>query len=140
MFCRNCNAQNPDDSRFCNRCGAPLFESAPPSREPTAPINNSSAIISLIVNVIIFNVVGLIFSILSLVNYNDYEAAIRAGNFLLAESKKNASKKYSKIAFIIAGILFAIEIAAVFIFFIWTSVFSVGVFKTIFNEGINCRI
>ncbi|MBV9097904.1 MAG: zinc-ribbon domain-containing protein [Frankiaceae bacterium] len=30
VFCTQCGQQNPDDSRFCARCGAPL--SAPPPR------------------------------------------------------------------------------------------------------------
>ena len=89
MYCRNCNAQNPENSRYCNYCGAPLGDCVPPDREQTSPLNNSTAIISLIMNIVIFNIVGLIFAILSLVNYNDYEAALRTGNFLLAENRKN---------------------------------------------------
>lgn len=140
MYCRNCNAQNPENSRYCNYCGAPLGDCVPPDRELTPPLNNSTAIISLIMNIVIFNIVGLIFAILSLVNYNDYEAALRKGNFLLAENRKNASKRYSKAAFIVAGIFLVIGIIAVVIFFVWTSIFSVGVFQTIFGESINCRI
>ena len=140
MYCRNCNAQNPENSRYCNYCGAPLGDCVPPDRELTPPLNNSTAIISLIMNIVIFNIVGLIFAILSLVNYNDYEAALRTGNFLLAENRKNASKRYSKAAFIVAGIFLVIGIIAVVIFFVWTSIFSVGVFQTIFGESINCRI
>ncbi len=138
MYCRNCNAQNPENSRYCNYCGAPLGDCVPPDRELTPPLNNSTAIISLIMNIVIFNIVGLIFAILSLVNYNDYEAALRKGNFLLAENRKNASKRYSKAAFIVAGIFLVIGIIAVVIFFVWTSIFSVGVFRTIFGEIINC--
>lgn len=139
MYCRNCNAQNPENSRYCNYCGAPLGDDCvPPDRELTPPLNNSTAIISLIMNIVIFNIVGLIFAILSLVNYNDYEAALRTGNFLLAESRKNASKRYSKAAFIVAGIFLVIGIIAVVIFFVWISIFSVGVFRTIFGEIINC--
>ena len=138
MYCRNCNAQNPENSRYCNYCGAPLGDCVPPDRELTPPLNNSTAIISLIMNIVIFNIVGLIFAILSLVNYNDYEAALRTGNFLLAENRKNASKRYSKAAFIVAGIFLVIGIIAVVIFFVWTSIFSVGVFRTIFGEIINC--
>ena len=138
MYCRNCNAQNPENSRYCNYCGAPLGDCVPPDRELTPPLNNSTAIISLIMNIVIFNIVGLIFAILSLVNYNDYEAALRTGNFLLAESRKNASKRYSKAAFIVAGIFLVIGIIAVVIFFVWISIFSVGVFRTIFGEIINC--
>ncbi len=140
MYCRNCNAPNPENSRFCNNCGAPLAGTEPqqgPCGEQTAPINNSSAIISLIVNIAIFNIVGLIFAILSLMNYNNYEAAIRVCNFPLAENYKNASKKYSKIALIFAGLLFAAEIVVVIIVFICTSILSVGVLNNVFDSIIH---
>ena len=141
MYCRNCNAQNPENSRYCNYCGAPLGDDCvPPDRELTPPLNNSTAIISLIVNIVFFNILGIVFAILSLINYNNYEDAVRARNFTLAESYKSSAKKYSKIAIIVAGIILVVEIVAVVIFFVWTSIFSVGVFQTIFGESINCRI
>ena len=117
MYCRNCNAPNPENSRFCNNCGAPLAGTEPqqgPCGEQTAPINNSSAIISLIVNIAIFNIVGLIFAILSLMNYNNYEAAIRVCNFPLAA-----------------------EIVVVIIVFICTSILSVGVLNNVFDSIIH---
>ena len=138
MYCRNCNAQNPENSRYCNYCGAPLGDCVPPDREQTSPLNNSTAIISLIVNIVFFNILGIVFAILSLINYNNYEDAVRARNFTLAESYKSSAKKYSKIAIIVAGIILVVEIVAVVIFFVWTSIFSVGVFRTIFGEIINC--
>lgn len=52
--------------------------------EPTPPLNNTMAIISIVLNVVIFNILGLIFAILSLTNYNDYESALRAGNLALS--------------------------------------------------------
>lgn len=37
MFCNKCGNQNPDDSRFCSRCGAPLWMSSPAPVEPVMP-------------------------------------------------------------------------------------------------------
>ena len=36
MFCNKCGNQNPDDSRFCSRCGAPLWTA--PSPTPVEPV------------------------------------------------------------------------------------------------------
>ncbi len=38
MFCTRCGASNPDDARFCQKCGAPIAASAlPASPGPSAP-------------------------------------------------------------------------------------------------------
>lgn len=76
-----------------------------PQGEPTAAISNTMAIVSIVLNIVVFNVVGLIFAILSLTNYNSYEGALRAGNIALAEQFKAKSKKYSKVAIILVIIM-----------------------------------
>lgn len=47
MYCRNCGLQLPDDSKFCNRCGAPQDYVQPPqqssaSQQSSAPQQNSA--------------------------------------------------------------------------------------------------
>ncbi len=45
MFCTQCGQQNPDDSRFCARCGAPIGSSAgsaPSGVETTSTISLSA--------------------------------------------------------------------------------------------------
>ena len=40
MFCTQCGHQNPDDSRFCGRCGAPVHRAAEPAAvESTSTIS-----------------------------------------------------------------------------------------------------
>ena len=145
MYCKNCNAYNPDDSRFCSNCGAALEEqrgesigsgqphstnvynepyssnqyTAPGYSQPysplqdEAPFKNTNAIIAIILNVVFFNVIGLVLAILSLTNFNDYESALRQGNFPLAQTYKDKSKKYSKIAIILSIVIGEIEILCI---------------------------
>ena len=86
--------------------------------EPTAPLNNTMAIVSIVINIVIFNVLGLIFAILSLTNYNSYESALRAGNFTLSEQLKARSKKYSKVAIIIAIVMAVLAVIAGIVAFV----------------------
>lgn len=138
MYCRNCNAQNPENSRYCNYCGAPLGDCAPPDCELTAPLNNGTAVVSLILNIAFFNILGLVFAILSLINYNNYESAVRAMNFTLAESYKGYAKKYSKIAIVIAVAFLAVEIIIAIAVLLWLGVFSFGVLIKFFDGSIFC--
>ena len=86
--------------------------------EPTAPLNNTMAIVSIVINIVIFNVLGLIFAILSLTNYNSYESALRAGNIALSEQLKAKSKKYSKVAIIIAIVMAVLAVIAGIVAFV----------------------
>lgn len=171
MYCKNCNAYNDDNSRFCCQCGAQLEKSegndysAPqgaeengfknqysaeprqdfysseqdqgcsqpqfsqpnygvPMNEPTAPLNNTMAIISIVINVVVFNIIGLIFAILSLTNYNSYEEALRARNFALSEEYKIKSKKYSKISIAVAIVMAVLAVVGGIITFVL--IFRVG--------------
>ncbi|MDO4380600.1 MAG: zinc ribbon domain-containing protein [Clostridia bacterium] len=159
MYCKNCNAYNDDNSRFCCQCGAQLEKSegndysAPqgaeengfkdqysaeprqdyssaeqnqsysrpqysqpnygaPMNEPTAPLSNTMAIVSIVINIVVFNVIGLIFAILSLTNYNSYESALRARNYALSEQFKAKSKKYSKVSIILAIVMAVLAFVA----------------------------
>lgn len=131
MYCKNCNSYNDDNSRFCCQCGAQLevpAASSPqseqtyaapqngapqysqpnyyaPQGEPTPSLNNTMAIVSIVINIVFFNVIGLIFAILSLTNYNSYESALRAGNIALAEQFKAKSKKFSKVAIVLVIVM-----------------------------------
>ena len=42
MFCTQCGQQNPEDSRFCGRCGAPV--AAAPSASPERSVETTSTI------------------------------------------------------------------------------------------------
>lgn len=81
--------------------------------EPTAPLNNTMSIIAIVLNVVIFNILGIVFAVLSLTNYNGYESALRAGNLALSEQLKAKSKKYSKVAIILCVVVAVISILAI---------------------------
>lgn len=36
MYCTKCAAENPDDARFCGKCGATIHAQAPTSAPPTS--------------------------------------------------------------------------------------------------------
>jgi hypothetical protein len=44
VFCTQCGQQNPDDSRFCARCGAPTGRSMPGERPAEAGTDSTSTI------------------------------------------------------------------------------------------------
>ncbi len=37
MFCQNCGAENPNETRFCSSCGSPLTFSQPVNQAPIMP-------------------------------------------------------------------------------------------------------
>ena len=86
--------------------------------EPTAPLNNTMSIVAIVLNIVVFNIIGLIFAILSLTNYNDYESALRAGNIALSEQLKAKSKKYSKVAIILCIVVAVLGLIAGIIAFV----------------------
>ena len=86
--------------------------------EPTAPLNNTMSIVAIVLNIVVFNIIGLIFAILSLTNYNSYESALRAGNLALSEQLKAKSKKYSKVAIILCIVVAVLGLIAGIIAFV----------------------
>lgn len=96
-----------------NQYTAPGYSQPYSPLQNEAPFKNTNAIIAIILNVVFFNVIGLVLAVLSLTNFNDYEAALRQGNFPLAQTYKDKSKKYSKIAIILSIIIGAIGILCI---------------------------
>lgn len=84
-----------------------------PSGELTAHLNSTFSIIVLIVNVVFFNLIGVILSVLSLSNYNNYENELRNRNFHEAEVFKMKSKRYAKIALVLEIIFIILSVIAI---------------------------
>ena len=91
-----------------NQYGAPGYSQPYGQVYDETPLNNTNSIIAIILNVVIFNIIGLVLAVLSLTSFNDYESALRNGNFQLAQTYKEKSKRYSKIAIILSIVLGAI--------------------------------
>ena len=100
------------------------------------PFSNTKAIIAIVLNIVIFNVIGLIFAILSLTNYNSYESAFRAGNIPLAEQLKAKSQKYSKIAIILCIVFAVIGAIAGIIAFISVFIFAADQSVSAFDPNV----
>ena len=47
MFCTQCGQQNPDDSRFCARCGAPMNPSPPGGGDPVVETTSTISLSAL---------------------------------------------------------------------------------------------
>ena len=116
----NGNYQNANPSSYDNGYGnSGAYGFNQPSGELTAHLNSTFSIVVLIINIVFFNLIGVILSVLSLSNYNNYENELRNRNFSAAEVFKTKSKRYAKIALIleiIFVILSAIAIVAIAVF------------------------
>ena len=136
MYCSNCNQYNDDRNRFCAFCGAPLQKQQtetpnagsyqaqqpqqsyqqpwqPPQNELTKPITMATPVVSLILNIVFFNPVGLILAVLSLLNFNNYTSEKNRGAMENAETYKHKSKTFAVIANVLAVLTFILLVAAV---------------------------
>ena len=142
MYCPSCNSYNDDANRFCASCGAPLQKQQaeqpdagsweapqqnsysyqqpyqPPYSsslaEPTKPITMATPVVALILNVVFFNLIGLVLGILSLVNFNNYTSEKNRGSIELAETYKHKSKTFATIADVL-GILTLVFVVAMIV-------------------------
>ena len=137
MYCRNCNAFNEDGSRFCSSCGAPLEpqpqQAAPqqgaytppqgpqppyqqpyygtqPPMEPTKPLTSTLPIVALILSILSVNVISILLGAFSLVNFNRYTAALRAGDFGSAEQYKARSRRLATISLVVTVVMFVLGV------------------------------
>ena len=121
MRCEKCGTDNPDNANFCLRCGErisitslnqnePQPDNLDASVEKAELFSKTMPIVSLVLNFVIFNVIGLIFAVLSLANYSSYETALNEGNIALSTEHESWSKKYAKIAIIIAIVVAVIAV------------------------------
>ena len=86
---------------------------AAPPAEPTKPLTMTTPVVAIILNVVFFNILGLIFAVLSLVNYNNYSSEKMRGGIELAETYKRKSRTYSTVAIVLAVITILCIVAVV---------------------------
>lgn len=115
MICKNCNMNNSLEAKFCTNCGQKLEEPQPiiqnnmnnsNNMNANIPVYNSaSAIIALILSVLCCGgQLGLIFSILSLVEGSKVKQFVSQGNIQAANMSLDQAKKWDTIAWIVIGI------------------------------------
>ena len=68
----------------------------PPQNELTKPITMATPVVSLILNIVFFNPVGLILAVLSLLNFNNYTSEKNRGAMENAETYKHKSKTFAR--------------------------------------------
>ena len=108
-----------------------------PLAEPTKPLTMTTPVVSIILNVVFFNIIGLIFAVLSLINYNNYSSEKLRGAIELAETYKRKSRTYSKVAIVFAvlTILLCIGIVVAAVVFGVLSLSSGGAPEFNFDSG-----
>lgn len=137
MICKNCNANNADGAKFCVGCGMPLDGGAQPVNNNTqnyqaAPNYNAAAavptynmtpaIIAIVVSVLCCGgPIGLIFSILSLVEGNKVKNFVAQGDMANANNSLATAKKWNKFAWI------AIAVCAVLVVLYCIFVFGIAI-------------
>ncbi|MGN0443019.1 MAG: hypothetical protein ACI4F5_00195 [Acutalibacteraceae bacterium] len=84
------------------------------------PVSKGKVIAALIVGVLCGGLLGLIFAVLALVAYGDYDSAVARGDYATAQQKAEKIKTYNKLAWIFDIIGIVIVVLAVAAFFAFT--------------------
>lgn len=85
--------------------------------QPMQKKSNTISIIATVIAALTGNVLGIIFGILSIVKFNDYERLYNFGNFAEAERIAKKSKKYAIVAIVLSVVALAIIPIAISAFF-----------------------
>lgn len=92
---------------------------------PTPNVTKNKVIAALVIGILFGGIIGIIFAVLALVAYGDYESAVARGDFSTATLKCEKIKTYNKIAWIFDIIGIAAVILGI-IAFICVTVFAVS--------------
>ena len=102
MFCPSCGQSNPDEAKFCGKCGAPVAAAAPPKPAPSvseAPkdtgVVTQGMKTGMLIASIVLPLIGIVMGIIYLVDDNP--------------EKKQAGKLW-----LIVGIVAAVVWSAIF--------------------------
>lgn len=139
MVCKNCYYNNESDSKFCVKCGAELQPEVVVQNTSNTNTNNvnygnqynetvnyspASAIIALIISMLCCsNIIGLVFSILALVEGGKINPAVLSGNIGVAKASLEQYKKWTKYAWI-STVIWAVVIILIYVLYF---VFIIGI-------------
>ena len=113
-------AQSPDSGSYQSQpYQQPYQPPYQPPFEPTQPITMATPVVAIILNIVFFNIIGLVLSVLSLVNFNNYISERNRGGIDLAETYKHKSKTFATIADILAAVTFVLIVIAVVAFVVF---------------------
>ncbi|MCM1544807.1 MAG: zinc-ribbon domain-containing protein [Ruminococcus sp.] len=108
--------------------GQPMYRSQPSKYTNTMPI------IAIVASILNFNILGIIFAILSLVNYNNHETAMRMGDFAKSEMYGRKSKTYSIASIVISIVLIAVRFILGIVWFFFAGEMFTSIWPEFFNE------
>lgn len=135
-FCSNCGAplqyqqqtEQPNPGVFEQQQQTGYSYQQPPYQPPyqqptgaelTKPITIATPVVAIILNIVFFNVIGLILAVLSLVNFNNYTSELNRGGYDLAETYKHKAKTFATIADILAIVWIVLVAIAVIAFIVF---------------------
>jgi hypothetical protein len=117
MYCAKCGAQNPDDGKFCQNCGAGLTPAPAASQPQTVYVQpvTATSTSGMAVAALILGILGLFVSFLGVL-------AIIFGGVGIAQTNKNPNLKGKGMA--VAGLVLGIIAVAIWIIIVvWASSF-----------------
>ena len=141
-FCTNCGKENADNCTYCSACGTYLkeneFENGQTANNfssqynsntyvamPQPPVTKTKIIVALVLGALFGGMIGLIFAVLALIAYSDYENAMARNDFTTAKLKCEKIKTYNTVAWvfdIIGIVLVSLAIIAAIAMFILSAV------------------
>ena len=109
MLCPNCRSVQPDGADYCSVCAvnmrayAPPYGQAQPTYQPPPPqyqaapngaVNDymTLSVISLIANILFFNLIGLVFAVIALSSAGTVKSSLMVGDYMTAQSSSNTAK------------------------------------------------
>ena len=135
MLCPNCRSVQPDGADYCSVCAVnmrayappygqaqPTYQPPPPPQYQTAPNgavndNMTLSVISLIANILFFNLIGLVFAVIALISAGKVKSSLMVGDYMTAQSSSNTAKVCGIIGLVCAGLVLLFWILY-FLFFV----------------------
>lgn len=107
MYCPICHSENDENTANCVKCGSPL--TLQPKTNLSRKYSSTTPIVATVLSFFGFNVLGIIFSVLSLKYYNAAQTAFFDGDGELYEKLGAKSRKFAKASLIITILLMVIR-------------------------------
>lgn len=128
MLCPNCRSVQPDGADYCSVCAVNMRAYAPPygQAQPTCPpppppyqappqyqaapngaVNDhmTLSVISLIANILFFNLIGLVFAVIALISAGKVKSSLMVRDYMTAQSSSSTAKVCGIIGLVCFGLV-----------------------------------